>query len=87
MKALKLTMVKTTEPPVFTKFNCSGSTQAINKYAYNLMPDGGKYYEKKQKRRMMMWGSDSGVTVRTTLDRRGREEISIKVTFEKRPKK
>lgn len=29
------------------KFNYSGSTQTINKYTHNLMPDGGKCYEKK----------------------------------------
>lgn len=58
-------------------------------YAYNIMPDGSKYYEKKTQYE----NDDVGkvvvgrMAVMTILDRKGREAISIKMTFEKRPEK
>lgn len=45
--------------------------------------------KKSRIQRMVTWGSDSGKddSGRLFLDRMGREEISMKVTFQKRPRK
>lgn len=54
------------------------------------MPGSGKCYEKKQNKRMVMWGNDSGKNDNERLfqlDKSVREEISIKMTFEQRPKR
>lgn len=79
-------MVNGTEVPIFTNCNYSRSRPTINKYAYNIMPYN-KYYEKKKQKDDVGKVVVGRMAVRTILDRKEREEISIKMTFEKRPKK